>query len=294
MPKTELLTLEEIVLIAERFIGHGIKKIRLTGGEPLVRRDMADVVHRLGRKVASGELQELTMTTNGSLLRDYADHLAQHHVKRINVSMDTLDPSLFSIITRGGKIEPVLDGITAAKEAGISIKINMVALKSINENSLLPMARWCADQGHDLTVIETMPLGDTGENRIEEHISVDDFIAPLRQNFSITPIAHKSAGPARYVNIDPLGLRMGLITPLSANFCDGCNRLRLTTDGKIYMCLGHNAHVDLRNVIRTRGVSAVDGLLQKALKLKPLRHDFNDQLEGSAEGLARHMNVTGG
>lgn len=294
MPKSELLTLEEITLIAERFISHGIRKIRLTGGEPLVRRDMKDVIQRLGRKVESGELEELTLTTNGSLLEEYADHLADHNVRRINVSMDTLDPDRFSEITRGASVEQVLTGIAAAQAAGISIKINMVALRNFNQDDLLPMAEYCAKHGHDLTIIETMPLGDTGADRKLEHIQTEEFIEPLQQRYELAPIAHRSAGPARYVSVEPLGLRLGLITPLSQNFCDDCNRLRLTTDGKIFMCLGHSAHVDLRAAVRKEGISAVDQLLQQALKLKPLRHDFNAQLSGSVEKLERHMNVTGG
>ncbi|MEH6715972.1 GTP 3',8-cyclase MoaA [Parasphingorhabdus flavimaris] len=294
MPKSELLTLEEITLIAERFISHGIRKIRLTGGEPLVRRDMKDVIQRLGRKVATGELEELTLTTNGSLLTEYADHLAAHGLRRINVSMDTLDPDRFSEITRGADVNVVLDGIESAKSAGIRVKINMVAVRDFNEADLLPMVEYCAKNGHDLTIIESMPLGDVGADRKLAHISADEFLAPLRDHYSIAPIAHRSAGPARYVSVEPLGLRLGLITPLSNNFCDGCNRLRLTTDGKIYMCLGHNAHVDLRAAVRKDGIASVDQLLQQALRLKPLRHDFNAQLEGSAEILERHMNVTGG
>ncbi|OAN99282.1 GTP 3',8-cyclase MoaA [Parasphingorhabdus sp.] len=294
MPKSELLSLEEITLIAERFISHGIRKIRLTGGEPLVRRDMKDVIQRLGRKVKSGELEELTLTTNGSLLTEYADHLADHAVRRINVSMDTLDPDRFSEITRGAKVETVVDGIAAAKAAGITVKINMVALRNFNEADLLPMAEFCAANGHDLTIIETMPLGDVGADRTLAHISAEEFLAPLNDQYTLKPIPHRSSGPARYVSVEPLDLRLGMITPLSNNFCDDCNRLRLTTDGKIFMCLGHNAHVDLRAAIRKDGITAVDQLLQQALKLKPLRHDFNAQLNGSAEILERHMNVTGG
>lgn len=294
MPKSELLSLEEITLIAERFISHGIRKIRLTGGEPLVRRDMKDVIQRLGRKVKSGELEELTLTTNGSLLTEYADHLADHAVRRINVSMDTLDPDRFSEITRGAKVETVVDGIAAAKAAGIAVKINMVALRNFNEADLEPMAEFCAANGHDLTIIETMPLGDVGADRTLAHISAEEFLAPLNDQYTLKPIPHRSSGPARYVSVEPLDLRLGMITPLSNNFCDDCNRLRLTTDGKIFMCLGHNAHVDLRAAIRKDGITAVDQLLQQALKLKPLRHDFNAQLNGSAEILERHMNVTGG
>lgn len=294
MPKNELLTLEEICLIAERFISHGVKKIRLTGGEPLVRRDMQDVIKRLGRKVETGELDELTLTTNGSLLTEYAEHLAVNNVRRINVSLDILDPDKFAEITRGAKVAEVLAGIKAAKHAGIRVKINMVALRDFNQDALIPMVEYCAEEGHDLTVIETMPMGDVGADRKLEHISAQEFIAPLSNHYSLSSIEHRSAGPARYMAVEPLGLRLGLITPLSHNFCDDCNRLRLTTDGKIFMCLGHNAHVDLRAAVRNEGVGAVDQLLSKALKLKPLRHEFNDQLYGSAEILERHMNVTGG
>lgn len=208
--------------------------------------------------------------------------------------MDTLDPADFAEITRGGKVEQVLTGIAAAKQAGIQVKINMVALRGFNQDALLPMAEYCARNGHDLTIIETMPLGDVGADRKLEHIPAEEFVAPLLAQYPSNPISHKSAGPARYMAVEPLGLRLGLITPLSQNFCDNCNRLRLTTDGKIFMCLGHNAHVDLRAAVRNEGIEAVDRLLQKALKLKPLRHDFNAQLDGSADILERHMNVTGG
>jgi len=208
MPKSELLTLEEITLIAERFISHGIKKIRLTGGEPLVRRDMKDVIQRLGRKVESGELEELTLTTNGSLLEEHAEHLAAHHVRRINVSMDTLDPDRFSEITRGAPVGPVLKGIAAAKAVGIRIKINMVALRDFNQDDLLPMAEYCASEGHDLTIIETMPLGDVGADRKLEHIPAEEFIAPLSVRYNLDPIEHRSSGPARYLAVKPLDLRL--------------------------------------------------------------------------------------
>jgi len=215
-------------------------------------------------------------------------------MRRINVSMDTLDPDRFSEITRGADVNVVLAGIEAAQSAGIQVKINMVALRDFNEADLLPMAEYCAKHGHDLTIIETMPMGDVGADRKLAHISADEFMTPLSDHYTITPIPHRSSGPARYVSVEPLGLRLGMITPLSNNFCDDCNRLRLTTDGKIFMCLGHSTHVDLRAAVRKDGIAAVDQLLQQALKLKPRRHDFNAQLDGSAEILERHMNVTGG
>ena len=294
LPKSDLLTLEEIALIAERFIGHGVKKIRLTGGEPLVRRDMREVIQRLGKKVETGELDELTLTTNGSLLTEHAEHLAAHNVRRINVSLDTLDAGKFTEITRGALIQPVLDGIAAAEKAGIAIKINMVALRGFNQSQILPMVEFCANSGLDLTIIETMPLGEIGVNRNINHISAQEFIAPLADNYDLLEIDYNSAGPAKYMVIEPLGIRLGLITPLSDNFCEGCNRLRLTTDGKIFPCLGHSAHIDLKGAVRENGIEAVDQLLQQALRLKPLRHDFDAQLNGSAKKLERHMSVTGG
>ena len=294
MPKTELLSLEEIAIIAERFIAHGVKKIRLTGGEPLVRRDMKQVVERLGRHVKNGALEELTLTTNASLLAEHAKHLADNGVRRINISLDTLDPSLFASISRGARLSDVMAGIAAAKAEGLKIKINMVALKGENETSLLPMAEYCAKQGFDLALIETMPLGAIESDREDHYISLHDFTAPLRDLYSIVPSDFSSAGPARYQNVEPLGLRLATITPLSHNFCDACNRIRLTTDGKIYMCLGHDAHVDLRDAVRTNGIESVDALLKNALRLKPLRHDFENQMNSNAENVERHMSVTGG
>lgn len=294
LPRDRLLSYEDILLLADRFIAHGIRKIRLTGGEPLVRRDMADLVKALGKRVAGGQLSELTMTTNGVLLESYAPILAASGIRRINVSLDSLDPEEFRRITRRGDIAPVLAGIAAAKDAGIAVKINMMALGRENQDALLPMARWCAELGHDLTLIETMPLGETGEDRAAQHMPLDDFIRPLADRFDLQPIDYRSAGPARYVRVEPLGLRLGLITPLSQNFCAGCNRLRLTTEGKIYPCLGHDLAVDFRSAIARGGMAEVDRLLATVLRLKPERHDFNAQLFGSQHRLERHMSVTGG
>ncbi len=294
LPHNELLDYDEIALLTDRFIAHGIRKIRLTGGEPLVRRDIDVLISALGKHVHAGRLEELTLTTNGSRLSDYAQILASAGIKRVNVSLDSLDPARFAKITRGGKLDQVLAGITAAKNQGIQVKINMVALKDQNEDDLIPIAEMCAGQGHDLALIETMPLGSGVNSRKNDYISLDDFIAPLRQSNAITSIAHRSAGPARYWRVDPLGLRIGLITPMSQNFCDDCNRLRLTTDGKIFMCLGSEMHVDFRAAIRDEGMMAVDRLLQKALRLKPERHDFEMQMERPDQRLSRHMNATGG
>jgi GTP 3',8-cyclase len=294
LPHADLLDYTEIALLANRFIAHGIRKIRLTGGEPLVRRDIDVLIRELGGHVKAGRLDELTLTTNGSRLVQFAPILAEAGVRRINVSMDSLDPDIFGDITRGGDLGQVLSGIAEAKTNGIAIKINMVALNDQNQSDLLPMAEYCAANGFDLSIIETMPLGDGVAGRQNSYISVEDFIAPLRTKYQLESLAHRSAGPARYWQVTPLGLRLGLISPMSHNFCDDCNRLRLTTDGKIFMCLGSEMHVDFRQAIREQGLSAVDALLQKALRLKPERHDFERQMTQPDLRLQRHMNATGG
>jgi cyclic pyranopterin phosphate synthase len=293
-PHADLLDFSEIALLANRFIAHGIRKIRLTGGEPLVRRGIATLIGELGGHVHSGRLDELTLTTNGSRLAEFAPLLAQSGVKRINVSLDTLDTQDFAMITRGGQLSQVLEGIAAAKANALSVKINMVALNGQNQSSLMPMVEFCAAHGFDLSIIETMPLGDGIVGRQDKFIALDDFIAPLRARYSLTPLSYRSAGPARYWSVDGLDLRLGLITPLSHNFCDDCNRLRLTTDGKIFMCLGSEIHVDFRKAIRGEGLEAVDLLLQKALRLKPERHQFENQMLKPETRFARHMNATGG
>ena len=294
LPHNALLDYREIALLANRFMAHGIRKIRLTGGEPLLRRDIEVLIHELGGHVKAGRLHELTLTTNGSQLAKFAPLLTEAGVKRINVSVDSLNPVIFREITRGGDLAEVLLGIKAARTHGIAIKINMVALKGQNQSDLMPMAEFCAENGFDLAIIETMPLGDGVSGRQDRFIQIEDFIAPLREQYELTPITHRSAGPARYWNVAPLGLRLGLITPMSRNFCDDCNRLRLTTDGKIFMCLGSEMHVDLKKAMRDEGMVAVDRLLQQALRLKPERHDFERQMADPDLRLARHMNATGG
>jgi GTP 3',8-cyclase len=294
MPHNELLNYSEIALLADRFITHGIRKIRLTGGEPLVRKDIEVLISALGKYVHNGRIDELTLTTNGSRLAEHAVTLAQAGVKRINVSLDSLDHDRFSRITRGGKLDQVLLGIKTATNNGIKVKINMVALKGQNETDLIHISEMCAAEGYDLALIETMPLGSEMNNRGDDYIKLDDFIAPLRLKNKFHQISYATSGPARYWQVEPLGIRLGLITPMSHNFCDDCNRLRLTTDGKIYMCLGSDMHVDLRAAIRDEGLPAVDRLLQKALRLKPERHDFESQMVASEKRLSRHMNVTGG
>jgi GTP 3',8-cyclase len=294
LPRSELLDYTELALIADRFIDHGIRKIRLTGGEPLVRRDIGVLLEQLGKYVASGRLDELTLTTNGSRLVQHAEALAKANVRRINVSLDSMDAERFMQITRGGKLDQVLSGIDAAKTAGISVRINMVALKGVNEDEILTMADYCAINDHDLALIETMPLGDGVAGRADHFVPLDEFIAPLRADHKLTALEHRTSGPAHYWQVEPMGLRLGLITPMSKNFCDGCNRLRLTTDGKVFMCLGSDLHVDFRAAIREEGTAAVDRLLQQALRLKPERHDFERQMEDRSLRLHRHMNATGG
>lgn len=294
LPRSDLLDYTEISLIAARFIQHGIRKIRLTGGEPLVRRDIDILIRELGRHIKSGALDELTLTTNGSRLGQYAPVLAQAGIRRINVSLDSLESAKFQSITRGGNLQQVLEGLHAARTADIAVRINMVALRGFNEAELLDMANYCAENGFDLALIETMPLGDGVAGRTDSFISLQDFLRPLQARNELIPDDHVTAGPARYYRVDPLGLRLGTITPMTHNFCGDCNRLRLASDGKVHMCLGSELYVDFRAAIRDGGLDAVDRLLQKALRLKPERHDFEAQMEDRNLRLHRHMNATGG
>ncbi|MEJ7926411.1 GTP 3',8-cyclase MoaA [Sphingobium sp. AN641] len=294
LPRDEILTLDEIAIIADRFIARGVRKIRLTGGEPLVRRDIGDLVRRIGRHLRSGALDELTLTTNGTRLAEQAETLFDAGVRRINVSLDTLDPALFAHITRGGDIAKTLAGIAAAQGAGLRMKINMVALRGLNEDMVLPMLRWCDAQGHDLTLIETMPLGDTGEDRTDHYLPMHEAIAPVRQSHAITPLPHRTGGPARYFAVDGMNAKLGMITPMTQNFCADCNRMRLTCEGRIFMCLGHEDHVDLKTAFRQGGVDALDALIDRALAIKPLAHDFAIGPDHRKPATTRHMSVTGG
>lgn len=292
LPRAALLTLEEIALIAERFIARGVRKIRLTGGEPLVRRDVLDLTRRLGRHLGAG-LDELTLTTNGVRLADHAEALAAAGVRRINVSLDSRDPDRFRHITRHGDVAQVLDGIRAAQAAGLAVKINMVALKGLNEDEIAPMLGWCVDQGLDLTLIETMPLGAIDEDRADRFVPLTHVLSELQARFPLVADRHRSGGPARYWRVEGSGTRLGLISPLTANFCDGCNRVRLTTEGKLYMCLGHEDQVDLKAAFRAGGLAAVDAAIAQGLAIKPARHDFS-VAPGAAPAVRRHMSVTGG
>lgn len=292
LPRSELLALEEIALIAERFVARGVTKIRLTGGEPLVRRDAIDLVRRLGRHVGNG-LDELTMTTNATRLAEHAATLADAGVRRINVSLDSRDPATFRHITRHGDVAQVLDGIGAARAAGIAVKLNMVALKGLNDHEIAPMLEWAGTSGMDLTLIETMPLGAIDEDRADRFLPLTAVLEELSQRFTLTRDGYSSGGPARYWRVAETGARLGLISPLTGNFCESCNRMRLTTEGKLFSCLGHEDQVDLKAAIRSGGLAAVDAAIDDALAAKPARHDFSVE-RGATPAVRRHMSVTGG
>ncbi|MGH6650700.1 MAG: GTP 3',8-cyclase MoaA [Sphingopyxis sp.] len=292
LPKSAVLSIEEMAELAERFVARGIRRIRLTGGEPLVRRGIDTLAMRLGALIGRG-LDELTLTTNAMRLADHAPMLADAGVRRINVSLDTLDPAAFRHITRVGDLGVALDGIAAARAAGLAVKINMVALAGLNEDQLLPMLDYCAANGCDLTLIETMPLGEVAEDRSDHYIPLHAFVAPLRSARAIYPIDKRTGGPARYFAVEDSPVTLGLITPLSDNFCTTCNRIRLTVEGRIYMCLGQEDHVDLRTALRDGGRDAVDGLIDSALAGKPRAHDFHIERK-SKPAVARHMSATGG
>lgn len=292
LPRAQLLDLEEIALIAERFIARGVTKIRLSGGEPLVRRDVTELVRRLGRSLGHG-LDELTMTTNATRLAEHADALYAAGMRRINVSLDSRDPALFRHITRHGDVAQVLGGIFAARDAGLRIKINMVALKGLNDLEIPDMLAWCGENGFDLSLIETMPLGAIDEDRVDQFVPLTTVLADLRRRFALEPSDHRSGGPARYWRVGPWGNRLGLISPLTENFCATCNRVRLTTEGRLFMCLGHDDQVDLKAAIRGGGLVALDAALDMAMMRKPERHDFAIA-PGAAPAVARHMSVTGG
>ena len=293
LPRAALMSFEEIEAIAAAFIARGVRRIRLTGGEPLVRRGAAELAEMLGRHLGHG-LEELTLTTNGTRLADNAARLFAAGVRRINVSLDTRDPDRFRHITRVGDVAQVLDGIAGAKAAGLAIKINMVALKGLNEDEVEPMLRWCAGEGYALTLIETMPLGEIDEDRIDRYLPLDAVRRELEERYTLLPLAERTGGPARYFHVAELGARLGLITPLTENFCAGCNRVRLTVSGELHMCLGREGYVDLRQAFRDGGRAGLDAALDEAMLRKPRQHDFAIAGRGEAPALARHMSVTGG
>jgi cyclic pyranopterin phosphate synthase len=294
LPRSEVLSLEEIGAIAEAFVERGVTKIRLSGGEPLVRRGVMTLVDMLSAHLQSGALEELTLTTNATRLDRYAEQLVDAGVRRINVSLDTLDQETFKYITRWGELEKTLAGIAAAKAAGLQVKINMVALKGLNEAEIVPMMKWCADQGHDLTLIETMPLGQIDDDRFDRYLPLDAVQQDVNAKFGLNPLVERTGGPARYFRVGGLNLKLGLITPLTNNFCSGCNRVRITASGKIYMCLGHDDCLDLKSAYREDGREGLNSVLDQAMFLKPERHNFSIEKDRKNASVARHMNVTGG
>jgi cyclic pyranopterin phosphate synthase len=294
LPRKELLTLEEIGDLAELFVSRGVKRIRLTGGEPLVRKGIEQVLDRLGAMIGEGEAQltELTMTTNGSQLERFAKPMAEAGIKRINVSLDTRDPDKFAHLTRGGDLAQVLRGIDAAQAAGIAVKINMVGLAGINEHEIGDMLDWCGTNNRNLTLIETMPLGEVEEDRTEYYLPSDGVRDRLIERFGLTDCSHRTGGPARYMNVPAHDTLIGFITPLTNNFCAGCNRIRVAATGTVFGCLGHNQSVELRDAIRSGGQQRVSELLDEVLAGKPQRHEFD--IRGAEPAVARHMSMTGG
>lgn len=291
LPKREILALEEVVQLADLFIARGVRRIRLTGGEPLVRRGILDLIRWLGTRVNAG-LDELTLTTNGTRLEQFASELFDCGVKRINVSLDSRRPDRFGHITRGGEVGKVLRGIDAAIAAGIAVKINMVALAGLNEDEIEETLVWCGGKGLGLTLIETMPLGEVEEDRTSHYLPLDLVRKRLEERFVLAPSLQRTGGPARYFEVPELGVRLGLITPLTQNFCEGCNRIRVAATGTVYGCLGHDQKVELRHALREGGAAAVNLLLDQLLAGKPRRHDFS--IEATQPAVARHMSVTGG
>ena len=299
LPRAEVLSLEELHQMALGYIARGITKIRLTGGEPLVRRDMIELVQALGRKLGAndgqGHLDELTMTTNGTRLAEFADDIAAAGIKRINISLDTLDRATFAKLARRDSLPQVLEGIAAAKEAGLSVKINTVALKGVNQAELPDLIAWAHGQGHEITLIEVMPLGEVEEDRFDHYLPLLAVRDALEQRWTLTPSDHRSGGPARYFDVAESGGRLGLITPLTQNFCEGCNRIRVTATGQLYPCLGGGEQVDLRAAMRSDDPdAALSAALNEAMRIKPERHHFAIDQRGAEPALARHMSMTGG
>ena len=294
LPKRDVLSFEEIESIAGAFIARGTTKIRLTGGEPLVRRDIMDLVGTLGDRIGKG-LDELTLTTNGSQLRKYSQGLADAGVRRLNVSLDTLDADRFAAITRRGRIADVMDGIDAAQAAGLDIKINMVAMRGVNDDEIEPMMVWAHGRGMGLTLIEGMPLGEVGIDRVDTYLPLRELHERLSRRYTLARLDKRTGGPARYVHVAETGGILGFITPMSHNFCESCNRVRLTATGQLFLCLGQDDQVNLRDALRDGGAEGLDAALDEAMLIKPKGHDFVlDRDSSGAPAVARHMSVTGG
>jgi GTP 3',8-cyclase len=296
LPKAEVLTLEELDRLCSAFVARGVRKLRLTGGEPLVRRGIMTLVTSLSRHLRSGALDELTLTTNGSQLAKYADALAAAGVRRINVSLDTLDAEKFRVITRWGALDQVLSGIDAAQAAGLKIKINAVALRGVNDDEFPKLIEWAHGRGMDLTLIEVMPLGEIGAgSRLDQYLPLSLVRTQLAKRFSLEDIDYRTGGPARYVRVAETGGTLGFITPLTHNFCESCNRVRVTCTGTLYMCLGQGDAADLRKPLRaSEGNDPLFAAIDEAISRKPKGHDFIIDRRHQRPALARHMNVTGG
>ncbi|KZL08486.1 Cyclic pyranopterin monophosphate synthase [Pseudovibrio axinellae] len=295
LPKKDVLSLEELDRLCTVFIEKGVRKIRLTGGEPLVRKNIMSFIRGLSRHLEGGALDEITITTNGTQLERYAEDLYAAGVRRINVSLDTLIAEKFKDVTRWGDIQKVFDGIKAAKEAGLHVKLNAVALKNFNEDELIPMLEWAHSKGHDLTFIETMPLGDIDGDRNDQYLPLSEVRKTLSAKFTLTDIPYKTGGPARYMRIEETGGRLGFITPLTHNFCESCNRVRVTCTGQLYMCLGQDDQKDLRAALRaSEGNEVLSEAIDTAISRKPKGHDFIIDRDSKSTPVSRHMSVTGG
>ncbi len=295
LPKKDLLTLEELDRLCTVFVEKGVRKLRLTGGEPLVRKNIMHLVRQLSRHLESGALEELTLTTNGSQLARFAGELVDCGIRRVNVSLDTLDPGKFKTVTRWGDLDRVLGGIAAAKAAGLQIKINAVALKGVNHAEIVPMMEWAHGEGFDFTLIETMPMGEIDEDRTDQYLPLSQVRADLAGRFTLTDSPYKTGGPARYVEVAETGGRLGFITPMTHNFCESCNRVRLTCTGTLYMCLGQEDAADLREPLRrSEGNELVGAAIDEAIGRKPKGHDFVIDRTTRKPSVGRHMSMTGG
>jgi cyclic pyranopterin phosphate synthase len=296
LPKAEVLSLEELDRLCSAFVGLGVRKLRLTGGEPLVRRDIMWLFERLGRHLETGALDELTVTTNASQLAKHAQALADCGVKRINVSLDTLDPEKFARITRWGDFNKVMQGLDAAQQAGLAVKINCVALKGVNDGEIHDLVAWCGERGFGLTFIEVMPMGDIGqENRLDQYWPLSMVRADLRRRWTLDESDYSTGGPARYFTVEETGGRVGFITPMTHNFCESCNRVRLTCTGMLYMCLGQHDNADLRKPLRESDDPAyIEAAIREAISRKPKGHDFEIGRRQDNVSVDRHMSVTGG
>ena len=295
LPRKDLLTLEELDRLCTVFIEKGVRRLRLTGGEPLVRKNIMHFIKGISRHIDAGILDELTLTTNGSQLPRMAQELADNGVRRINISLDTLDADKFRKITRWGNLDRVLEGVKAARDAGLKVKINTVALKGLNEAEIPDIMCWAHDHDMDMTVIETMPMGEIDEDRTDRYLPLSQLRASLEEHYSLADIPYKTGGPARYVSVAETGGRLGFITPLTHNFCESCNRVRLTCTGTLYMCLGQNDAADLREPLRaSQDNSLLSNAIDEAILRKPKGHDFVIDRNHKQPAVARHMSVTGG